>query len=217
MKIIVNTSNKHLHLIPIFEYLYMKYWGDANIEIVGYEKPVTNLPFVSLGTQGSVKEWSTDLRKYFEKQEQFFIWIFEDSFIKGAVPSGEINNVSMMGFIATELVKNIGRVDLTNDVQKREHSNDGVMITAHPNSRYRLSTQPSIWNKDFLLKYLTDGLDPWTFETQDPKNDGWNILGFINPPLQVNEGVRRFDIHKLNLDSMCQEDIDYIKTITDKW
>lgn len=208
LKIIITTSNRHLHLIPIFEYLYMKYWGDMNIEIVGYEKPVINLPFVSLGTQGSVKEWSTDLRKYFKKQDQFFIWIFEDSFIK-----------SFNGFNLTLnplwLMPNskIGRIDLTNDIQKREHSKNPPVVYAHPESRYRLSTQPSIWNRDFLLQYLADGLDPWSFEVQDPKNDGWHILGFINPPLRVNEGVRRFDIHKLNLDGMTQEDIAHIKAI----
>ena len=106
-----------------------------------------------------------------------------------------------------------GRFDLTKDIKSRPHDIKDLIIYAKPDSRYRLSTQPSIWHRDFLLKYLTPGLSPWDFETQDPKNDGWDVVGFINPPINHNEGVRRFDIHKLNLDGMCQEDIDHINSI----
>lgn len=108
----------------------------------------------------------------------------------------------------------LGKVSLTDDVSKREYTKkSSSVICSHPNSRYRLSTQPAVWNKRFLLQYLTPGLSPWDFETQDPKNDGWDIIGFVNPPVHHNEGVRRFDIHKLNLDGMCQEDIDHINSI----
>lgn len=212
MKIIVTTSDKYLHLLPIFFYLYNKYWGEP-FELVGYTKP-DNIPdnctFVSLGTQGPVNEWSTDLRKYFAQQPDWFVWMMEDTFLKERVDLQTINRQILldMGY---------GRIDLTNDIKKREHTNDGFMVSAHPHSRYRLSTQPSVWQKRFLLQYLTPGLSPWDFETQDPKADGWHVQGFTDPPVQHNEGVRRFDIKKLNLDGMCQEDIDYITSIVDKW
>ena len=202
MKIIVTTSDNYHHLLPIFFYLYGKYC-DEPFELVGYEKPECELPnnytWVSLGMQGDKSEWSTDLRRYFEQQPDHFVWMMEDTFIKSEV-----------GYFS---YFNAGRIDLTGDVQKRENTNDGYIVTASPFSRYRLSTQPSIWNREFLLKYLKDGLNPWDFETQDPKNDGWEIFGYLNPPIKHNEGVRRFDIYKLNLDGMCQEDIDYINSI----
>lgn len=203
MKIIVTTSDKYHHLLPVFFYLYNKYWG-APFDLVGYAKPECELPgnctWVSLGVQGDKSEWSTDLRRYFELQPDWFVWMMEDTFIK--------SKVSVFGGLY-----NFGRVDLTNDVQKREHTSYGEFIIAHPNCRYRLSTQPSIWNKTFLLQYLTPGLSPWDFETQDPKNDGWEILGHIPPPVNHNEGVRRFDIYKLNLDGMAPEDIEHINSI----
>ena len=34
------------------------------------------------------------------------------------------------------------------------------------NSAYHLTCQPSIWRKDYLLKYLVDGMTPWQFEGQ---------------------------------------------------
>lgn len=207
IKAICTTSDKYLHLIPVFTYLFTKYWPGQTCEIVGYKSPGELPPgftFVSLGTQGQVSEWSTDLRRYFEQQPDWFVWLFEDTFLKRRVDKEIIGRC---------LFPVTGRIDLSGNVQKREHTNDGTTVTAHQNSRYRLSTQPSIWNKKFLLQYLTPGLSPWEFETQDPNNDGWDIIGFTNPPVHHNEGVRRFDIHKLDLDGMTQQDIDHIKSI----
>lgn len=203
MKIIVTTSDKYHHLLPVFFYLYNKYWGD-DFELVGYAKPECELPanctWVSLGVQGAKHEFSTDLRKYFEQQPDWFVWMMEDTFVKEPV-----NNAYM--------IPTAGRIDLTKDIKARPHEINCEIIRALPNTRYRLSTQPSIWNKNFLLQYLKPGLSPWDFETQDPMNDGWEVIGFTNPPLQHNEGVRRFDIRKLNLDGMKPEDIEHIKTI----
>jgi hypothetical protein len=205
MKIIVTTSDNYHHLLPIFFYLYNKYWG-APFELVGHKKPECELPdnctWVSLGEQLGKEKWSDQLRPYFEQQPDWFVWMMEDTFLK--------DDVRMFG-ISLES-HTAGRIDLTNDIQKREHSTS-IWVYASPSSRYRLSTQPSIWNKQFLLQYLTPGLSPWDFETQDPKNDGWDVVGFINPPVLHNEGVRRHDIYKLNLDGMKQEDIDHIKTL----
>ncbi len=61
-----------------------------------------------------------------------------------------------------------------------------------------------------MLQYLTPGLTPWQMEKQEAKNDGWHVLGLINPPLKVNEGVRKSNPHLLDLNGFPQEDIDYI-------
>lgn len=207
MKIIVTTSDNYHHLLPVFFYLYNKYWG-APFDLVGHSKPECELPdnctWVSLGPQGAKTDFSTQLRPYIEQQPEWFVWMMEDTFIKGPVCYFEIPYT-------------FARIDLTKDVQSREHTNDGEHIIAHQNSRYRLSTQPSVWNKEFLLHHLKPGLSPWDFETQDPKNDGLRVIGLTDYPINHNEGVRRFDTKKLNLDGMVQVDIDYIKTITDKW
>lgn len=202
MKIIVTTSDFYHHIIPAFAYLFNKYWG-GQVELIGYNRP-DNLPdnftFRSMGTQGSKEEWSTDLRKYFETQEQWFVWMMEDTFIKSL-------SQKQLSFCYALTMPNIGRIALTKDLQSREHTitKEGI-VWAHPKSRYRQSTQPSIWNKDFLLTYLKDGMDPWTFETQ-PTADDYQIIGLEDYPLRHNEGVRRHDIHDFNLDGMDPEDI----------
>ncbi len=160
-----------------------------------------------MGVQGPVSEWSTDIRKWVNvNADQFFIWMMEDSFLKQPVDDTE----------AWELcTPEVGRVNLTNDVSKRAHEIYNGVLYAAQNSRYRLSMQPSIWNKDYFLQYITDGLTPWEAETQDPKNDGWQIVGLVDYPVKHNEGVCKRDIYKLNLDGCCQEDIDHIKTIAE--
>lgn len=203
MKIIITTSDNYHHLLPVFFYLYNKYWGEP-FDLVGHAKPECELPdnctWVSLGEQQGPKKWSDQLRSYFEQQPDWFVWMMEDTFLKNKVRPCPVPGMA-------------SRIDLTKDIQSREHTNDGRIITAHQNSRYRLSTQPSIWNRDYLLNYLKPNLSPWDFETQDPKNDGCNVIGFVEPIIHHNEGVRRFDTRKLNLDGMCQEDIDYINKI----
>lgn len=156
-----------------------------------------------MGVQGHVSQWSTDLRGYFKQQTDNFIWVMEDTFFKSEVKPYQLPDMT-----------DVGRCDLTGDIQHREFNvrNNGT-VEASATSRYRLSTQPSVWSREYLLTHLLPNMDPWTFETQDPKNDGWDIIGFLHPPVNHNEGVRRFDPHKLNLDRMPHEDIDHIKTL----
>ena len=162
MRIVVTTSNAYLHLIPVFTYLFNKYWsGEQEVTIVGYDIPKRELPknftFHSLGTQGDVSEWSTDLRKYFESiPDKWLIWLMEDAIIKEPIKEWRLNQ------LLTYTHKEVGRIDLTNDLVKRKHSpakflnsDKNEIFKADKKTNYRQSTQPSVWNRDFLLKYLS--------------------------------------------------------------
>jgi len=212
MKIICTTSNAYHHLLPVFTYLFNKNFPDNECTIVGYDKPACDLPdnfkFESMGVQGEQNEWSTDLRKYFEAQsDEWFIWIMEDTFIRSVSDESFIDCCALM-------MPGVGRIGLTKDIQNRQHTvTAGDILYAHPGTKYRLSTQPSIWNKEFLLQYLTDGLTPWEFETQ-PTVDDWHIVTTKEPAMCHNEGVRRFDIHALDLNGFSAEEQEQIKKLT---
>ena len=199
-KIIVTTSDHYHHCLPIFFKCWEKHWGGP-IELAGYKEPDKLPPyvtFVSMGEQGAPEDFSTDLAKYFSTQPDWFIWMMEDTFIKG-VDRFEIE------FLTGFCKRGVGRIGLTRDVVKREHeviwTGDYSIAKADPKSAYRLSTQPSIWNRSFLLQYLKPGLTPWKFETQET-NDNWTVYGAIRSAVSHNEGVRKHDIHKLNLDGI---------------
>lgn len=196
--IVVTTSDAYHHCLPIFFKQYNKFWGDP-FTLIGHKKPEMELPknctWVSMGPQRGVNFWSDDLRKEFEKiPGKWFVWLFEDSFITSF-------DRTVYNKLLTNCVKEMGRINLTKEGMNRDH----VMIDSYylvdPYTKYRLSTQPSIWNKDFLFKYLTSRLTPWKFELQEAK-DEFVIIGSVVPAITHNEGVRKQDIHKLNLEGI---------------
>lgn len=195
MHLTVTTSDKYHHILPIFFKLFNREWG-VPFDLVGYDKPNIELPdnctWVSLGKQRGPNYFSDDLRPYFEKRDQFFCWIFEDSFIKAV-------DKERLEWLWSLRSGNIGRICLSNEGMNRQHLvfPDGIWH-ADPKSNYRLSTQPSIWNRDFLLQYLTPGLSPWQFEKQETI-DEWDIIGPVESVVKHNEGVTKKDIHKLDL------------------
>lgn len=196
--ITVTTSNAYLHLVPIFCQLYNRYWGDP-FELVGYDKPEglpDNCTFVSLGKQvGDAKNFTRDLRGYFAEKPQFFIWMMGDSFLKAPIDRNALSKILLYCNADT------GRIFLTTEGMNREHMVKDDVYYCSPYSNYRLSTQPSIWNKDFLLMYMKNDLTPWEFEKQTT-DDHYQIIGPVQNILSHNEGVRRFDIHKLNLEGI---------------
>lgn len=193
--IIVSTSDNYHHCLPIFFKQYNKFWGDP-FTLIGHKKPEMELPenctWVSMGVQRGVQYWSDDIISAFEKMPgKWFVWLFEDSFIRSFDKAGYYQ-------LLTQCLPEVGRINLTREGMNRAHMIHGDYYIVHPDTNYRLSTQPSIWNKDFLFKYLTPGLNPWQFELQKTKDD-FVILGLVNSPMKNNEGVRKHNIHKLDL------------------
>ena len=154
------------------------------ITILGYSTPSFDLPpnvkFTSLGSDRGPSFWSTDLRGYFESiNDDFFIYLNDDGVIVKKVFLEEIENISKL------LDSKVGRLSLTHDLFARPYEDvNDMVIESSQTSNYRCSTQYSIWNRKYLLKYLEPGLTPWQFETkqsQKSKNDGYKILGLKNP------------------------------------
>lgn len=232
MRIICTTSNRYLHILPIFCFLFNRNWSDKQeVEIVGYDEPDFELPenfkFHSLGAQvGDTRNFGTDLKKYFEKQDDWFIWMMEDTFIKEVdfekleflklltLKSDVINTVH------GTLGSGIGRINLSHATMLQENfptklikDSKYQLFENTETALYRLCTQPSIWNKKFLLQYLQPNMSPWEFETQSCFNDGWKILGLENPAVIHNEGVTKHDIHKYNFKGIPEEVIAEMKDL----
>tara|TARA_R110000764_G_scaffold134_2_gene794 strand:+ start:2942 stop:3673 length:732 start_codon:yes stop_codon:yes gene_type:complete len=213
--IYVSTNNKHWQCLQVFTHLFNKFLPQQELRILGYDTPNFVLPdnckFISMGTQGPVNEWSTDLRKFFKNcKDKFFIYGTEDVFIYKAI------NVSFINYLIDiiELNNNIGRVNLVdategnnchlidsphydvellNTITKKECGwDDWELYIQKPSSDYSLTTQLSIWNKEFLLRYLNNGLTPWDFERQShiAKHDpDYKILMlYKNFPIYKKEG-----------------------------
>jgi hypothetical protein len=221
MKIICTTSNAYHHLIPIFCFLFNRNWSaEQEVEIVGYDAPLpegftlpSNFKFVSLGKQiGGPKNFGTDLRKYFETQDDWFIWMMEDTFIKEV----DFEKLKTIQEIIHWRNDDIGRINLSYAGRIQEHYKSEIFDGIIENTQtalYRLCTQPSIWNKKFLLQYLQPNMTPWEFETQSSFNDGWRIMGLPGGAIEHNEGVTKHDIHKFNFKDIPEEVIQEMKDL----
>lgn len=219
LKVICTTSDKYHHILPIFCFLFNRFWGsDQEVEIVGYKVPEHILPknfkFTSLGEQkGDAKNFTRDLRVHFAKQDQFFIWLMEDTFLTRPV---DFKSLQLLTSLTNR--PNIGRINLCREVTKQDHIEydciEGYQIFENNKiSLYRLSTQMSIWNRDFALKYMQQDLTPWEFECQsDHAVDEYRILGLdYDSPVTKNEGVRKRDIYNYNFDNLDQSIIEEMR------
>ena len=128
-----------------------------------------------MGKQGTVKDWSTDLRKQIENADEYFIYGTEDiAFYEDA----DIEWLNELIDIAREN-KHVGRINLVNPceegytIERNPHYkveqvrsfDDWGLYQQTNSSHYQLTTQISIWNKKFFLKYCEPEMTPWDFET----------------------------------------------------
>ncbi len=246
IKICVTTSDAYIHVLPIFIFLFKKYWPNQEVEIVGYTPPPKHyLPegftFYSMGKQeGGSKNFSNDLRKYFEQQDQHFIWLMEDTFIrepvdllvlKAAVKLTERKEIGRINLCAqgrNDFTINIepvilkgptnAPVDLLLDIfgikTGEIYAERQMLVFASPSLHpHRLSTLPAIWNKDYLIRYLTADLNPWEFETQPKVLDEFQNVCLEYNAMFHNEGVRKHDIYKFNLEGIDEDVINEMKEL----
>ena len=172
----ISTNNKHLVCLRAFISTFNHFLPTQELRILGYDFPDYELPpncsFISMGIQGGVNEWSTDLRNYFlQSKDEYFIYGTEDTFI---YKKPQINFINyLIELIQTD--ENVGRINLVDgtegdnctlpnsphyDVSLRKQFTDNEcdwggwgLYEQTPNSDYSLTTQFSIWDRKFLLGF----------------------------------------------------------------
>tara|TARA_Y100000592_G_C5441062_1_gene303420 strand:- start:96 stop:815 length:720 start_codon:yes stop_codon:yes gene_type:complete len=181
MNIYVSTSNKYLSCIKPFMYLFNKFWFEkTQVTFLGYDEPEFKLPkncrFISMGKDEGPQTWSNGLRKFFtELDEEFFIFTIEDCFILSEI------NMDAYNALIKKLDSSVGRISLSGQLINKSHKkidkfDDFSIIEASKHIEYRKGTQWSVWNKNFMLKYLKDDMSPWQFELSSD-DDEYRILG----------------------------------------
>jgi hypothetical protein len=222
LNIYVSTSNEHLHAIKPFQFLFNKFWGEnQNVTILGYRPPdielYNNFKFVSLREeQGPVEEWAVDLREFFESiDDEYFIYCMEDHFIMEPVDfdvlSVLFSYIEHETFsILTGKTSKVGRIGLTNDIQyihgkqyePFETKNEVKVINKTPTAEYRISTQFSLWSKEYMLRYLLPGMTPWEFElngSESALSDGYLILSTEDRhAIKHAQAIRKGDTSKFD-------------------
>tara|TARA_R110002012_G_scaffold234930_1_gene408616 strand:- start:21110 stop:21811 length:702 start_codon:yes stop_codon:yes gene_type:complete len=202
MKIFVATSDYCINALTPFTYLFNKFWEDKpkvtilNRGIIDKFELPNNFNIISLGPNKGMKNWCSDFRKYFETiEDEYFIFMQEDHF-----PIRPIIDKSYKALLSCLKDENIGRIAITNDPINKPYSlyknvNNIQIIESNQTANYRVSCQPSIWSKEFMLKYMKSDLGgPWEFEMQYPHNDGYKVLGTqTDYPMIVSNAILKGD------------------------
>ena len=223
--------------LPAWAYLFNKFWPwDAKVKVLGYSAPQFELPdnftFISLGKQRGPKYWSNDMKDYYSSCEhEYFYSMWEDGFILDHVNKDILELAMKVAF--TNRDDKFFRFNLSLDTHRRPHATlksyeDFDLILASQISRYRQSTQHSIWNTEKFLSKLKPNQSPWDFELDDASamNDGLMVFATKrNYAIKMGHGYKRgkripfwFDENsgwdKIPPGSgakLSQEDIEYIQ------
>ena len=105
--------------------------------------------------------------------------------------------------LKTYMNPGVGRISITNDACRKDCSvlEDNV-IELTQTADYRISCIYSIWNREYMLKYLQPEMTPWEFEIDGSiatRNDGYKILGLNSEfPVQLSLAIRRGDFSNLD-------------------
>lgn len=219
----INTSDKTSPILKPYSHLFTKYWGsDQKVVVNGFNPPDFDLPvnftFNSMASEqiGGANGWSTYLREAFEQiDDELILWSQDDHFI-----ARPVNHTLIDYFIEImKKDKNIGRIGLTRGISKRgfitiDSNEDFDLIELdqqtkpHIRFTFRITGQFSIWNRQYLLRYLVPGISPWEWEIEQGKlaeNDGFRILA----------SNRRFAVHQVEGQSTRRGDIVNILGLKD--
>ncbi len=149
--------------LPFFT-LFWRYWSDCPFPVylgtntANYQNSrVTTLP---VGDH----EWSKRLRLCLEQIDaDYVLLLLEDYFLNEPISTKSIRrNLEALDALAG-IVLRLYPLPTGPDIAVPGHAGIGVI---HPLAPYRMSAQPSIWNRLELLQLLVDDESIWDFEWQ---------------------------------------------------
>jgi hypothetical protein len=240
--IYIPICDQNLWILKVYFHLFRKFWGDdQKVVVLGFSEPDFDIPdnftFVSLDNEqvGGASKWTRYLYDYFSSiEDEHIIFTLEDFF-----PS-EKPNIQMLTQLYNLTKKNnVGRCDISwdsyinifdkNNVATKTKSykvlvkNDNYVLLEVPkNAPYRISTQPSIWNREYLLKLLDNDWSPWDFEvlgTLSSRGLDKRVIALADPTFTnfptkwVHKGaISRYHEDKINVLGL---DTDTIRELID--
>lgn len=234
MKTYIWTCDKLVNqTMEMVDYFFPKYWPEADVIVLGYEKPTYDYKFASfdsMGTDEGPEAICEQLYTYFSKR-------ISDNFIIGVDDQPLVSRVNQPLIDAIEstfkLNKNIGRCSITLDNATRANSTIGTIdIEGQPvrifenleGTDYKLSIVYSMWNREYFLKHLQGYTTIWDWEINASKaaiNDGWKVIGTEPGALDYTHmfkhgGLRQdwnYSTEGLTPKYLSEEEQDFLKRV----
>lgn len=182
IKVIIPICDDNLWIMPILRQMYTKYWAEDcfEIHVLGFKEPEPDFVveawrhqwfFHSLDSsqKGGSQSWTKYIANFLKTiDDEYIIFALEDFIPTDYLNLDRISEV--LSWHNRNNRKPIGRFELGWDTMMSvEHEvvqnmNGYDIIEAKQNSMYRISTQTSIWNRKYLIKYMDRRWTPWQFE-----------------------------------------------------
>lgn len=172
LTILVNSSDGFDDCWEPFFILFSKYWENCDLNIVLNTEKKTyinlnkklNIKSSKVGANNTKFTWSECLIEALKKIETPFVLYFqEDYFIEDKIDVNLIYEfVEKME--KNKIIKNIGLTDIGSFPPFDSYIPDNRLWIVSNTSKYRISTQAALWNKDTLLSYLIPEESGWMFE-----------------------------------------------------
>lgn len=171
----VMTSDKYLHAIQAFSWLFNKHWGpDQRVQVVGFAQPDFEMPdnfsFMSLGPQAKYpwEKWSNGVLDLMETipGDAIFTLMLEDYWLVRGV---DVEAVGMLyGYMCED--DSVLKVDLCADRLYAANMTDFGslgrldLIKSCPESPYHMSMMTGLWRKSNLQKSFVPNESPHDVE-----------------------------------------------------
>lgn len=169
--ILVNSSDGFSDCWDPFFSLFKKYWPDCNNPIVlntefkTYQS--TDLAIKSSQVnkgKNSHLTWSECLIETLKRIDTSLVLYFqEDYFIERDVNVKTINDFAAL-MLKDSTIKFIGLTDCCNYQPFKKWAGDNRLWEMSKHTKYRISTQCGLWDKNTLLSYLRPEENGWMFE-----------------------------------------------------
>jgi hypothetical protein len=233
VRVIVLTSDKYLHALRPYAWLFNKYWSsEQEVLIGGFTPPDFALPsnfsFQSIGKfeDYPVGKWTNAATKLLsEIEDEAFVLMLEDYWITRPV---DVKGVRMCHAYACQFGY-VLKIDLTTDrlfahgprypghIPDYGYLGHLDLIRSEPTSQYHMSLITGVWRRDNLLKVLLPDWSPWDVEIDGTRHlqkhhaHDLLVLGTRQWPVRHTLGYRGGDSSKADLSQIRPEDIEAMK------
>lgn len=159
---LIGSCDKYTPLLKAFQICFNKYWQvDTHNVIVTETIDIPNYTSTNFEVVKSEGEWGSRMLEGISKiKTDFVFFILDDYMLNYTYPSSTIEN-----YIKFAEKYNVDRIQVSPSSFQSYSNNIIEGFTKFSQlSYYKISMQPSIWSKSFLLDTLEPSYSPWDFE-----------------------------------------------------
>jgi hypothetical protein len=164
LAIVIHSFNGYQHVWPGCFEAWSKVQTDLPIYFcTDFENHETDIPERFKVIYSGVGEWSDRLRSILRQIPEIYVLYMQEDHWPKTYPGAIIN------FCYCLMNEGYKRIQISSVNQFYTLTGSGYPLLFHNTSKYLVSHQPSIWDKDFFISCLPQNETPWINEYEGTK------------------------------------------------